>query len=132
MSDVAPDFWPDDMDKDIIATPVSMLKEEASYLGPKTKQLLKAEVRTAPQGDGRFLHYFMIVAPGLSNYQYQLFYAVHTITLYPVTINWNNQQYSIPDQGRLTEMLKQILGSEQTKHILQALIAQVIGPREGQ
>jgi len=62
------DFWPNDIGKTSIVTPVAILKQEASYLGPKTNQLVKAEVRTTAQGDGSFIHTFNIVAPGLNNY----------------------------------------------------------------
>ena len=126
MPDQIQDFWPENIGQTNIVTPVSLLKQEASYLGPKTKQLVKAEVSTSNSGNN-FVHSFNLVVPGLSNYKYQLFQVQHPITLYPATIIWY-QGYSVPDQGAFIAKLQEILASADTKRIVEALLAQVTGP----
>ena len=131
MPDPVPDFWPANIGETTLITPVSILKEEASYLGPKTKQLVKAEVRSSTSGDN-FVQQFVIVAPGLNNYAFILFYVVHPITLYPATLMWQNTNNSIPNQAALTAKLKEILESGQTRQVVEALLAQVSGGGAGQ
>jgi hypothetical protein len=123
MSEI-PDFWPEDIGTSTVVTPVSVLKQEAAYLGPKTKQLLKAEVRTTNNGQN-FIQSFFIIAPGLSNYQFQLFQLVHSITLYPAQLTWQSAVVIIADEKQLTEKLKEVLSSPQTRQIVHALIAQI-------
>ncbi len=122
MPDPVPDFWPASIGETTLITPASILKEEASYLGPKTKQLVKAEVRSSTSGDN-FVQQFMIVAPGLNNYSFLLFYVLHPITLYPATLQWQNTNYVIPNQAGLTAKLKEILESGQTRQVVEALLA---------
>jgi hypothetical protein len=121
-----PDFWPANIGETTLITPASILKEEASYLGPKTKQLVKAEVRSSTSGDN-FVQQFVIVAPGLNNYVFILFHVIHPITLYPATLVWQNGGHVIPNQAALTAKLKEILESGQTRQVIEALLAQVSG-----
>ncbi len=126
MPDPVPDFWPANIGETTLITPASILKEEASYLGPKTEQLVKAEVRSATSGDN-FVQRFVIVAPGLNDYAFILFYVVHPITLYPATLVWQNINHTVPNQAGLTAKLKEILESSQTRQVIEALLAQVSG-----
>jgi hypothetical protein len=129
--DPVQDFWPPNIGETTLVTPASILKEEASYLGPKTKQLVKAEVRSSTSGDN-FIHHFTIVAPGLNNYSYLLFYVQHPITLYPATLVWQGVGHVITNQAQLTAKLKDILESAQTRQVVEALLAQVSGANVGQ
>ena len=127
MAEPIADFWPKDIGQTSIVTPLVLLKQEASDLGPKTNQLVKAEVRTTAQGDGNFHHDFLIVAPGLSNYQFQLFYVLHPITLYPLSLVWRQRGWSISSEEELVAKLKEIINDSDTKKIVTALLAQVGG-----
>jgi hypothetical protein len=127
MPEPIPDFWPNDIGQTDMVTPLSILKEEASYLGPKTNQLVKAEVLTTPQPDGRFVHSFIITVPGLSNYRYQLFNLIHPITLYPAQLVWRGVGTNIATQDDLTAKLREMIGAPETKQIVAALLAQVSG-----
>ena len=122
-----PDFWPNDLGNANLLTPVTILRQEASYLGPKTNQLLKGEVSTGSSGDS-FTHSFNIVAPGLNNYRYQLFQIQHSITLYPLLLIWSSANIQIASQESLITRLKEILSSPQTRQIIEALLAQVSRP----
>ena len=131
MAETIADFWPENIGKTNLVTPVTLLKEEASYLGPKTKQLVTAEVTTSTQPDGRFLHNFMLVVPGLSNYKYSLFQVAHPITLYPAQVYWQNVGIGVATQENLVQKLQEIIASDSTKKIVEALLAQVSGPDAG-
>lgn len=127
MTETIGDFWPANIGETNLVTPVTLLKQEAAYLGPKTKQLVTAEVVTNTLGDGRFHHVFSLVVPGLNNYKYGLFQVTHSITLYPVLVSWFNQNSSLINQEQLINKLKELIGSETTKNIVEALLAQVSG-----
>jgi hypothetical protein len=92
--------------------------------------LLKAEIRSATACDNLVQH-FAIVAPGLNNYSFLLFYVLHPITLYPATLVWQSANYTIPNQAGLTAKLKEILESGQTRQVIEALLAQVSGASAG-
>ena len=87
------DLWPDDLvdDGDLERTPVTILKEQASLLGKKTKNIVKAKVEKSDAlyaGRNRVLgdlsYVFLIYAPALGDYTYMLFAISHDIHLYPV------------------------------------------------
>ena len=85
--------------------PVTILREQASFLGQQTGNLVEAEVGGAQviglDGaqvlGGRFFYDFVIVAPALGRYRYRLFQIAHDIRLYPVEI--------YPDEDILREIL---------------------------
>lgn len=123
-----PDFWPDDFGEASIRTPVSILKEEASFLGPKTRQLIKAEIMQSSTTDGRFIANFTLTVPGLNNYRYQLFQVMFPITLYPLQVIWQNRGMTMANQDQFIAQLREIITSPDTIKLVQALLAQVTGP----
>lgn len=84
-------LWPDNVSKEKWASPVSLLREQARFLGDQTKNLVTAEVGTASIEDEVFLYNFYIVAPTLNNYHYRLFSIEHNIEMYPVTFYMDEQ-----------------------------------------
>jgi hypothetical protein len=120
----ADDFWPDDIGESSIVTPVSILKEQAAALGPKTKGLVTAEVLPTQTGNPQYLAYiFHLVAPAV-NYRYQMFTVTHPISLYPVTTSYRNTSSSLTGETEFRAWLKELLSSDETKRIVAALIAQ--------
>lgn len=85
--------------------PVTILREQASFLGQKTGNLVEAEVSGESRNivdetrkhPGMFLYDFVIVAPALGGYRYRLFQIAHDVSLYPVEI--------YPDEDILEEIL---------------------------
>jgi hypothetical protein len=125
------DFWPSDVGQSTIRTPGAILKEAASYLGPKTKQMVKADVLTNTGNDGRFIQSFVLNVPALDNYKYLLFTVYHPILLYPLTLVWKDIGITITSEEALIAKVKEILGSDETKKAIQALLAQVSGLSAG-
>lgn len=85
------DLWPNDFGVVDIRTPASILREQASKLGEKTKNVVEAEVResvTKPYwaNSGDFAYDFNILAPLLNGYRYKLFTMSYPIHMYPVRI----------------------------------------------
>jgi hypothetical protein len=146
-------FWPDDIARPTAKAPVAILKEQASFLGKKTRNLV--EVKIAPNetysGGSTFSYDFNIVAPTL-NFSYGLFSIVHGIGLYPVFFKLDDSLFEEvrlalgegqPDKstdkvisrygkGVLAKseeefegILKAILNSEKTKRVIRGIIAQV-------
>ena len=80
------DLWPEKIKNGTINAPVSVLREQAEFLGAKTDNLITAEVEISDISSDSFTYHFYIVAPTLNNYHYRLFTISHDIHLYPVII----------------------------------------------
>jgi hypothetical protein len=129
-----------------IKSPLSILKEQASMLGPKTQMIVKAEVERGniefylrsnfiPAADfKKFIYEFYIVAPFL-NYRYRLFSIIHDVDLYPVEflldveieeeiIGEENQLLRADSESEFIDRLGRILNSDKTKKVIRALLAQ--------
>ncbi|MGB0010130.1 MAG: hypothetical protein WBQ03_00905 [Candidatus Sulfotelmatobacter sp.] len=120
----ADDFWPDDIGESSVVTPVSILKEQAAALGPKTKGLVTAGVVPTQSGNPQYLAYiFSLVAPAVS-YRYQLLTVTHPISLYPVNAAYKGINKNLLGEIEFKAWLKEVLSSEETKRIVAALIAQ--------
>jgi hypothetical protein len=145
MVDDERDFWAKDIAAKQAVTPVTILREQAARLGPKTNHLVEARVRTSPGSGGKGLvHTFELVVPTLDRYTYQLFSLYHEVEpLYPVMIiegpdpserdlvNHLIEQTllvprprSIVSEGHLKDYLRQVLSSEETTRIVNNLMAQ--------
>ena len=79
------DFW-GDIASEGQRTPLAILREQASLLGTKTKNLVEATVDTSVDARGRFVHRFTLVVPSLSSYKYELFRIEHGVAIYPITV----------------------------------------------
>ncbi|MDQ6787846.1 MAG: hypothetical protein M3033_13650 [Acidobacteriota bacterium] len=115
-----------------IKTPVSILREQGSLLEQKTKGVLTVSIPSSQQASGneaRFVHSFSIRVPSL-NYTYLLFSITHKITLYPVTfigapeILEGKSSKIAKDEQEFLKILGQILKSQKTQSILNALLSQ--------
>lgn len=133
MPEEALDLWPA-IEKGSIRTPVSILKQQAALLGKHTRNLLEAKVDT-DASPGRFVHRFIIEAPALGGYQYELFSIRHDEKLYPVKmvsappgtpgseqVKWNR---GFDSEETFVDWLKAVLNSGDTKRLLSNLLAQI-------
>jgi hypothetical protein len=132
------DLWPKDMGyAGELKAPITILREQASLLGRKTRNLVEAEVRQRGGHEQQFAYEFNIVAPTLGPYRYLLFWIRHGIDLYPVQIMIDGdmaRQISggSPKLGAQSEEeflghLERILNAGKTRRVIQALLAQVSG-----
>jgi hypothetical protein len=119
------DLWP----KDIatvsgVRTPVSILREQAILLGEKTKNIVEAEIISSGK-NGVFSHSFVLVAPVLDSYQYELFSVQHSAQIYPLIVKIRGSQITeAGSEEQFIEQLQSIFADPQTKQIIQTLIVQ--------
>ncbi len=124
------DLWPDNIAQiGNLVTPLSILKEQATYLTKKTKSLLKGSVvNWSDEYDRWAYNYaFFIEAPVLSNYRYHLFTIHHDTKLYPLVITeFTGDDFSeITSQDKLLEVLKIMFNHAETKSVIRSMLAQV-------
>jgi hypothetical protein len=136
------DFWPREIATKQVVTPVTVMREQAALLGPKTNYLVEARVRTLAGSDGKgLLHNFELVVPTLDRYVYRLFTLYHeVVNLYPITcvegqFSKAERPKGLPEefgppsrllksQTELENYLRLVLHSKETKDILANLMAQ--------
>jgi len=114
------DLW-GDIAPTAVRTPVSILREQASLLGAKTKNMIEGQVETHTSG-GDFYHAFNLVAPALENYSYELFQISHAVNLYPVHVRYSS--LVLKNEEAFVNWLGQKLSSPETKRIIGNLLAQ--------
>jgi hypothetical protein len=103
MANAIPDLWPD-LEQSQITPPVAILREQAAALGKKTRYLLEGCVDTSvvkrPLEDTRsFRHRFLVVAPSLDGYSYELFWIEHGVGQYPVKAPHLESKKLMPPRG---------------------------------
>jgi hypothetical protein len=99
------DLWPQDFGVITKNSPLAILKEQASLLGGKTSNIVKATVKKESEelagllrrakndamgvrsdafGSRSFSYAFFLQAPALDNYTYRLFRIIFDVDIYPV------------------------------------------------
>ena len=133
------DLWPEDIGPISESNgPVFILREQASLLGKKTNNLVEAEVMQLELSiweKREFNYAFLIVAPALGNYQYELFTISHDIDSYPVTIYvGEDMQAEVTEpreklvaksESEFVEILKKIFSTKRTKKVIGTLLSMV-------
>jgi hypothetical protein len=90
------DLWPEEISLENSRSPVGILREQAEFLGLRTKNIVTAEVTLSPKlknlfEGNDFLHSFYIVAPALGGYKYRLFTIINELVFYPATFDLDEQ-----------------------------------------
>jgi len=148
------DLWPEDIGPIPESKgPVIILREQASLLGKKTNNLVEAEVvQLAPSRPEPpivalqielsmfvpiFNYAFLLVAPPLNNYRYNLFTISHGIDAYPVTINVDMKiqaEIGYTEQGEklvaksedeFVDILKKLFSTQKTKKVIGTLLSMI-------
>jgi hypothetical protein len=88
------DLWPDTIKVEKMITPVTILRQQASLLGRKTKNIIQGEVEkgTGDFSSDSFAYTFYIVTPALNNYRYRLLSISYGVYLYPVAIKIEDKE----------------------------------------
>ena len=120
-------IFDDIIEDNLIKQPVAILKEFAQELNKTTKGLLIARVI---QEDYDFDNphelgfQFLIVAPSLNNYSYEVLTISHDPGLYPLSIVAEEKnRIQILNQESFEEELKRIFSSPKIKRIINGLLA---------
>lgn len=146
-------FWPADISQTTAKAPVTILKEQASFLGSQTKNTVEAkvEVNSVYTGGTQFAYDFKIVAPALG-FSYDFFFIIHSVELYPVFFKLDDEvekevklahgkgtpeksaeimwfKFGQPvfakSEEEFKDILKTILNSGKSKRVIRGIIAQV-------
>jgi len=144
------DLWPEELESAKIRPPVAILKEQASLLGQKTKNVVEgavSEVFTADE-EKTMEYSFNLVAPALGGYRYRLFTMSHDIRMYPLIITMdgeifqevnpekpekesvqdmlmrNKNQVKAGNEAEFLALLKKIFAATKTRQIIAAILAQ--------
>lgn len=137
-------LWPQDLFTTVETqrTPLALLREQATLLGEKTKNLVEAKVTTDteplwayfregvssfknPDLSNRcFVQTFKLVSTALGNYTYELFRLVHPIEGYPLKVFFQDSEQLVKSEEELIDVLKAIFANEKTRRVIQAMIAQ--------
>jgi hypothetical protein len=139
------DLWPSDIVQNDVKPPVAILKEQASLLGNKTKNLVTAEVHLDDPDDYgysivNFNYRFLIIAPALNNYQFKLFSVAYDVDLYPVQFQLDqsvaaeldvDEQISVGNEEEFQNLLKRIFGTQRTRRVISAISNQSTIVRPG-
>jgi len=114
------DLWGEIVPSEV-RTPVSILREQASLLGAKTKYMIEGQVETRVV-ESNFYHAFKLVVPALDNYAYELFEIRHSVSLYPVRIVATLSD--LKSEEAFVDWLAKKLSSAETKSLIGNLLAQ--------
>ena len=143
------DLWPEKLESAKIRPPVAILKEQASLLGKKTKNVVEGRVASISDiGSDNIEYAFFLAAPALGDYRYRLFTMNHDIRMYPLIITIEHETYQEvnpekPEQESVQAMLwrtrnqvkadneaeflallKKIFAATKTRQIIAAILAQ--------
>ena len=134
-------LWPKEIETRREKAPVAILREQASILGEKTRNLVQGEVSTSKSVNNQFAYDFYIVSPPLENYHFKLMTVSHGINFYPLQVDIDQDIHSeIFGEGQYAEyphiygraesekqfldLLKQIFGAEKTVRVITSLLSQ--------
>lgn len=141
------DLWPEGIETNRVKSPVTILREQGSLLGQKTKNLVQGEVMESGEQKQLFSYSFFIVAPALSHYRYKLFTIRHDVSLYPVRVDVEDRifdeidsqfQYEQLDpdgelissylqansEEEFLNLLREIFKSQKAKNVVTSLLSQ--------
>lgn len=144
------DLWPEDIyvSDSQLRAPVTILKEQASLLGKKTRNLVEGHIRRMDETEARvrgaalgyqgpgFGYEFHLAAPALDGYRYRLFFIIHGIDLYPIKFSLDESiaqeighdpRYAptAQSESELTILLGRIFAASKTRSVIQAMLAQM-------
>jgi hypothetical protein len=140
------DLWPVDLAVVTKTSPLAILKEQASLLGQKTKNIVVGKVELSRMaefvGSRGFTYDFIIVGPALDNYAYRLFAVEYDVDLYPVRFRLDSaiaeelglppKEFLIaPDETNFKVALSRVLGSQKSRNVVQAILSQSLGLSSG-
>ena len=136
----AKSLWPDFAPAKGELPPITILKQQASVLGLKLRNLIEADVETGTTDYQRYLrHTLFLVAPVLNFYRYKLLDVEHSATqMYPATIKVplddpanTHSEIKAENEEEFKDALKDIFASAQTKKVIENLLAQSLGAKVG-
>ena len=119
------DLWPAEIGTTKVTAPVTILRKQASILAQRTEGLLEAEVLTNSQASSQIVHRFVLVAPALDNYRYELFNVIHDVRLYPTQGVFQGSGTQLDNEEAFVNWLRSVFSSRETKQVIDGIMAQI-------
>ena len=116
MTDSNDDLWGDLTGEPTVKAPLLILREQAEKLGAKTSNIVEAEVTASPDTNGGLYIRFMLKAPALNGYKYDLLSISQPVDLYPVSLPGTKSEDDWEDKKAYDE--------QQFKQYLENLLSQ--------
>jgi hypothetical protein len=105
MAEQSRNLWPT-IEQKAIRAPITILREQANYLGQQTSNIILGEVKSQQDSKYGLVHYFYLVAPALGQYRYLLMRVAHSATsIYPLFIFFDakfDQRGLLAETGKLS------------------------------
>jgi hypothetical protein len=101
--------------------PITILKEQAAYLGQSYPGRLEANVWARPLGTEMRLT-LVIVVPDLDDYEYRLLEVRNGLDGYPATVSFFDSTFEVRDSGELVQCLRQVLLDQRTQLVITQLL----------
>lgn len=127
------DLWPEDIQIVREKAPVAVLKEQATFLGQRTKNIVTAEVVPWGPDTSGFGFHFYIVGPAIGNYQYRLFTMWHDMEFYPLSLTLASGALGasptqcitlhVDCQSEFIAALRRIFSNCKTLRVIQSILA---------
>ncbi len=130
------DLWPEDIQAVRVKAPVTILREQATLLGQRTKNIVTAEVVRCVSID-RFKFAFYIVGPAVGNYRWRLFTMSYGVSYYPLTLELapgilqelfddpvpNGATATISSRNEFLIELRKVFSADKTLCVIRAILA---------
>lgn len=129
------DLWPDDIQAVRVKAPATILREQATLLGQRTKNIVTAEVVRCVSIDA-FRFAFYIVGPAVDNYRWRLFTMSHSVSYYPLTLELApgilQELYDAAPHGAIRTIssrneflieLRKVFSADKTLRVIRAILA---------
>ena len=113
--------------------PVTILKEQATFLGQRTKNIVIVKVFRLETGTSTFKYAFNVVGPAIGNYTYRLFTMSHGAEFYPLTLALHSGLLEAPSthcptvtaggHDTFLASLRRVFADSQTIRVIRAILA---------
>jgi len=130
------DLWPEDIRAVSVKAPVTILREQAAFLGQRTKNIVTAEVvRCVSIDTVKFAFY--IVGPAISNYRWRVFTMSYGAEYYPLTLELapgvlqgfcddaapHGVTATISSRDEFLVELRKVFAADKTLRVIRAILA---------
>lgn len=110
---------------EVIRTPATILREQATLLTEMTNGVLEGEVASG-RTRNKLYHRLNIIAPSLDGYSYSILYVTHNVITYPCTVlgEADNTIDECDSEQGFVSVVEKILSSATVHKAVSALLAQ--------
>lgn len=117
-------YWPTDFGVAMEVTPLTILKEQATFLGQRTRNLIEGRVQTKVEDKMELRHALYLIVPTLSNYRFFLLSVHQKPGINPIRIfdATSDREMIARDFDEFTGTLEEILSSDRVKRIVGNLL----------